>query len=64
VSSDEDKPLQKWLRQISGATLSSATTTTVADKEAAAERVSEEAAAERAMEEATVKAIADEDVAI
>jgi hypothetical protein len=66
VSSDEDEPLQKWLRQLFGAgtaaASSTAATTASADKEAAAKRVAQEAMARGTTEEATVKAAADEEV--
>jgi hypothetical protein len=72
VSSDKEDPLQKWLRQHSGAGPAvldeAATTNAVADKEAADRRAVEEAAVKRAAEErdaeeATVKAAAAEEVA-
>jgi hypothetical protein len=68
VSSDEDEPLQKRLRQLSGAGLALLDEAATADKEAVGKRATEEAAvkravAERAAEEATVKAGAAEEVA-
>jgi pyruvate/2-oxoglutarate dehydrogenase complex dihydrolipoamide acyltransferase (E2) component len=71
VSSDEDEPLQKRLRQLSGAGPTvlneAAATTAVADKEAVNKRAAEEAAAkrdaeERAVEEAAMKAATTEEV--
>jgi hypothetical protein len=61
VSSDEDEPLQKRMRQLSGAgpaVLDEATATTVAtEKEAADKRVVEEATTKRAAAEATTKEV-------
>jgi hypothetical protein len=62
VSSDEDEPLQKQLRQLSGAgpaVLDEA----AADKRTAEEATSKRVAEERAAEEVTVKAAATEEVA-
>jgi hypothetical protein len=58
VSSDEDEPLQKWLRQLSSAGTAALDEAVAADKE-----VAEEATTKRAAEEAAVKAAADEEVA-
>jgi hypothetical protein len=55
VSSDEDEPLQKQLRQLSGAGPMA-----VADKGVADKRAAEEAVVKRAAEEATTKQAAEE----
>jgi hypothetical protein len=68
VSSDEDEPLQKRLRQLSGTGPTMLDDAAIADKEAADKRPAEEATAkraaeERATEEAAVKAATAEEVA-
>jgi hypothetical protein len=68
VSSDEDEPLHKRLRQLSGVGLVMLDDAAEADKEASDKRAMEEATAkraaeQRAAEEAAVKAAAAEDVA-
>jgi hypothetical protein len=60
VSSDEDEPLQKRLRQLSGAGLTVCDETAVADKEAADKGAAEEATVKRAAEEAAMKKAAEE----
>jgi hypothetical protein len=65
VSSDEDEPLQKRLRQLSGVGLAVRDEAAVADKEAVDKWVVEEAAMkraaeERATEEAAMKRAAEE----
>jgi hypothetical protein len=64
VSSDEDEPLQKRLRQHSGAGPTVLDEAAVADKEAADKRAAvKRAAEERAAEEAAARAVAAEEVA-
>jgi hypothetical protein len=60
VSSDEDEPPQKRLRQLSGARPVVLDEAVAVDKEAVDKRVTEEAAAKRAVEEAAVKRVAEE----
>jgi hypothetical protein len=60
VSSDEDKPLQKRLRQLSGVGPAVLDEAAAADKEAADKRATEEATTKRATEEAAAKATAAE----
>jgi hypothetical protein len=60
VSSNEDEPLQKCLRQLSGARAAVLDEVAAADKEAANKRAAEEAVARRATEEATVKRATEE----
>jgi hypothetical protein len=69
VSSDEDEPLQKWLRRLSSTGPSgpasaapdeAAATTAVANKEVTVKRVTEEATERRAAEESAVKRAAEE----
>jgi hypothetical protein len=65
VSSDEDEPLQKRLRQLSGARLVVLDEAATTDKEATGKRAVEEATVERAVEEraaeeATMKKAAEE----
>jgi hypothetical protein len=68
VSSDEDEPLQKRLRQLSGAGPTVLDEAVATDKEATDKRVMEDAVAkraveERAVEEAAAKAATAEEVA-
>jgi hypothetical protein len=60
VSSDEDKPLQKQLRQLSGIGLTMCDEAVVADKEATTKRTAEVAMAKRAAQEATMKRAVEE----
>jgi hypothetical protein len=60
VSSDEDEPLQKRLRQLSGAGLTVCDEAAVADKEAADKGAAEEATMKRAAEEAVAKKAVEE----
>jgi hypothetical protein len=60
VSSDEDEPLQKWLRQLSGAGPVVRDEVATADKEVVDKRVTEEAAVKRATEEPAVKKAVEE----
>jgi hypothetical protein len=60
VSFDEDEPLQKRMRQLSGARPTVLDEVAAADKEATDKRVVEEAAEERAAEEAAVKKAMEE----
>jgi hypothetical protein len=60
VSSDEDEPLQKRLRQLSDAEPVVRDEAVAADKEATVKWAAEEAAVKRAVEKATAKAVAVE----
>jgi hypothetical protein len=63
VSSDEDEPLQKWLRQLSGDRPTVRDEAVAADKEATAKWAVEKVAAKRATEKAAVKKAVEERVA-
>jgi hypothetical protein len=60
VSSDEDKPLQKRLRQLSGTGPAVHDEAAAGDKEVVTKQAAEEAIAKRATEEAVVKKAAEE----